>query len=141
MEPGRPVVETLVTGATGFIGPHLVSALLANGHRVRILALAGEDTTLLEKLGVVVHRGDIRDAKTLTAPFAGVDTVFHLAAAHGLWRPRQEYYDVNVSGTENVCRAAAVAHVRRLVHMSTWTIYGFGAGRPVTEDFPLRPFP
>ena len=51
------------------------------------------------------------------------------------------YYDVNVAGTENVCRAALAAGVHRLVHMSTWTIYGFGFDRPVTEEFPLRPFP
>jgi len=137
METGKRV-ETLVTGATGFIGPYLVSALIAQGHGVRVLALANDDTSRLEKLQAKLFRGDVREPKTLVEPFAGVHTVFNLAAAHGLWRPYQLYYDVNVAGTENVCRAALTAGVRRLVHMSTWTIYGFGIGWPVTEDAPLR---
>jgi nucleoside-diphosphate-sugar epimerase len=141
METGKHVVETLVTGATGFIGPYLVSALAAHGHRVRVLALATDDTSHLEKLQAKIFRGDVREPETLIEPFAGVHSVFNLAAVHGLWRPYQLYYDVNVAGTENVCRAALTAGVRRLVHMSTWTIYGFGFDRPVTEDFPLRPFP
>jgi nucleoside-diphosphate-sugar epimerase len=46
-----------------------------------------------------------------------------------------------VSGTEHVCRAALAAGVRRLVHVSSWTVYGMALGRPAREDFPLRPFP
>ena len=134
------MIETLVTGATGFVGPHLVSALLKRGYRVRVLALPGEDTTRFAEQKIDIHRGDVRDPHTLAASFEGADTVFHLAAAHGLWRPRQEYYGVNVAGTENVCRAALVAGVRRLVHMSTWTVYGFGLGRAMDENTRLRPF-
>jgi nucleoside-diphosphate-sugar epimerase len=134
------MTEALVTGATGFVGSHLVGALRARGWSVRVLALASEDTSTLEREhGVVVHRGDVRDADTLPAAMRGVDVVFHLAAIHGLWRPRQEYEDVNVRGAENVWRAALAARVERLVHVSSWTVYGMGLRGAVREDAPLRP--
>ena len=113
--------EVLVTGATGFVGPHLVAALRARGARVRVLATPAEDTSAMEREhGVVVHRGDVRVPETVAPALRDVDTVFHLASIHGLWRPRKDYEDVNVLGTENVCRAALAAGVRRVLHVSTW---------------------
>jgi 2-alkyl-3-oxoalkanoate reductase len=135
------LLETLITGATGFVGPHLIQALRTRGDRVRILALPTEDTSRLEQEHVIVYRGDVRNPETLIEPMRGVDTVFHLAGIHGLWRPKQEYYDVNVTGTENVCRAVLAASVRRLIHVSTWIVYGIGLGQPLHEDLPLRPVP
>lgn len=130
----------LVTGATGFVGHHLVAALRQRRWTVRVLALPAEDTSALERAqAVVVHRGDVRTADALPAAMAGADVVFHLAAVHGLWRPRQEYEDVNVRGVENVCRAAIAARVERLVHVSSWTVYGMGLAGAVREDAPLRP--
>ncbi len=134
-------METLITGATGFVGRYLVAALRARGDVVRVLALPSEETAHLEQQEVVVYRGDVRQPETLIRPMHGVDTVFHLAGVHGLWRPMQEYYSVNVAGTENVCRAALRAGVRRLIHVSTWAVYGMGRGMPLHEDLPLDPFP
>jgi nucleoside-diphosphate-sugar epimerase len=68
-----------------------------------------------------------------------VDGLFHLAAMIGVWRPMEDYYAVNVTGTENVCRAALAEGVGRFVHVSSWTIYGMGLGEPVLEDLPLKP--
>src|SRR5947209_6002656 len=59
----------------------------------------------------------------------------------GVWRPMQDYHAVNVTGTEHVCRAALAAGVRRLVHVSSWTVYGMALGQPACEDFRLRRFP
>ena len=132
-------MEILVTGANGLLGRHLVQALQARGDMVRALVLPGEDASWLEEREVAIYRGDIRQPDTLTAPMRGVDGVFHLAAMMGVWRPMQDYYDVNVAGTEHVCRAALAAGVRRLVHVSSWTVYGMALGRPVREDFPLMP--
>ena len=57
-----------------------------------------------------------------------------------VWRPMWDYHAVNVTGTQNVCRAALAGGVRRLVHISSWTVYGMGwEGRH--EDFPLAPLP
>ncbi len=130
----------LVTGATGFVGAHLLEALLGEGWDVRVLALPGEDVSRWEGTGrVAVTRGDVRRPETLPDAMRGVDTVFHLAAIHGLWRPPQEYEDVNVRGAENVCLAALEAGVRRLLHVSTWTVYGMGLRGAVGEEAPLRP--
>lgn len=134
-------MEVLVTGANGFVGHHLAAALSARGDTVRALVLPSEDATWLGEHGVIAYRGDIRDPDTLAEPMRGVDIVFHLAAVHGLWRPRHEYHTINVLGVENVCRAAAIAGVRRLVHVSSWTVYGMGFSDPVGEDHPLQPIP
>jgi nucleoside-diphosphate-sugar epimerase len=58
----------------------------------------------------------------------------------GAWRPIEAYRAVNVTGTENVCRAALAEGVGRVVHVSSWTVYGIDLGRPAREDFLLRPF-
>ena len=130
----------LITGGNGFVGRHLVAALQGRGDKVRILALPAEDTSRLERRGVAVYRGDIRDPETLKAPVAGADGVLHMAAMQDVWQPIEVYRAVNVAGTENVARAALAAGVRRFVHMSSSSVYGMGHGRPVDETFPLTPF-
>jgi nucleoside-diphosphate-sugar epimerase len=132
--------EILVIGGNGFVGRSLVPALQDRGNSVRVLALPTEDTRWLEAREVAVYRGDIREPDTLVAPLHGVDRVVHLAGMMGIWRPMEDYHAVNVNGTENVCRAALAAKAR-LVHVSSWTVYGMGMGRPVREDFPLKPLP
>jgi 2-alkyl-3-oxoalkanoate reductase len=132
------MTEILVTGGNGFLGRHVVKALLGGGKSVRVLALCSEDTSSLELQGVDVYRGDIRDPEAVGAAMAGVEGVLHLAGMMGLWRPMEDYRAVNVTGTENVCRAA-LAEGARLVHVSSWTVYGMGLGEPVREDRPLRP--
>jgi nucleoside-diphosphate-sugar epimerase len=57
-----------------------------------------------------------------------------------VWRPLEDYRAVNVTGTENICRAALTAGVGRLVHMSSSSVYGIALGRPANEGFPLAPF-
>ena len=84
------MTETLVTGGTGFIGPHLVAALAARGDRVRVLALPNDDISRISRENIAIYRGDLREPNTLTAAFDGADTVFNLAAAHGLWLPEQQ---------------------------------------------------
>ena len=137
---GRVLMELLITGGNGFIGRHLVAALQQRGDSVRVLALPNEDASEMDRRGVAVFRGDVRVAQTLAAPMKGVDGVLHLAAMMDVWRPLADYRAVNVTGTENVCRAALEAGVRRVVHMSSSSVYGVGRGRLVTEDAPLRPF-
>jgi nucleoside-diphosphate-sugar epimerase len=132
-------MEILVTGGNGLLGHHLVPALEERGDSVRVLALPGEDTTWLAQRHVAVYRGDVRQPDTLVAPTRGVERVFHLAAMMGVWRPMQEYYAANVAGTENVCRAALAAGVRRLVHVSSAMVYRPRMGQPMREDCPLVP--
>jgi nucleoside-diphosphate-sugar epimerase len=133
-------METLITGATGFLSRHLIPALQERGATLRALALPTEDTSWLEERGVAIYRGDICEPETLVAPMRGVQIVFHLAGMMGLWRPIRDYYRVNVTGAENVCRLALQAQVRRIVHISSWTVYGMGLRYPVRESAPLKPF-
>jgi nucleoside-diphosphate-sugar epimerase len=132
-------VEILITGGNGLLGRHLVSALLDRGDSPRVLALPGEDADWLEHWGVAVHRGDIRRPETLAEPIRGVDAVMHLAGMMGVWRPVEDYHAVNVTGTENVCRAA-LAEGARVVHVSSWTVYGLALRRPADERCPIAPF-
>ncbi len=132
-------MKILITGGTGLVGHHLITALQQRGDTVSVLVLPSENTRKLEERNVTIFRGDICDADSLVAPMQGVDTVFHLAAMQGLWLPMKAYTKVNVTGTENVCRAALKANIRRLVHVSSWTIYGMDRGWPVTEDVTPAP--
>jgi 2-alkyl-3-oxoalkanoate reductase len=133
-------MDVLITGGNGLLGRHLVTALQDRGDSVRVLALPEEDTRWLRERGVAVHRGDIRWPDTLAAPMSGAAAVLHLAGLMGVWRPIEDYRDVNVTGTENVCRAALAEGLSRVVHVSSWTVYGMDLGRPAREDFLLRPF-
>jgi nucleoside-diphosphate-sugar epimerase len=133
-------MDVLITGGNGLLGRHLVAALQDRGDSVRVLVLPAEDTRWLDQRGVAVHRGDIRRPATLAAPMSGVRAVLHLAGMMGVWRPMENYHAVNVTGTENVCRAALAEGVARVVHVSSWTVYGMDLGQPVREDFLLRPF-
>jgi nucleoside-diphosphate-sugar epimerase len=130
----------LITGGNGFVGRHVVSALQGRGDEVRVLALPDEDAGWLQQRGVAVYHGDIRVPESLAQPVRGADAVLHLAAMMDVWRPIEDYQAVNVTGTENICRAALAAGVGRFVHMSSSSVYGVGLGRPADESFPLAPF-
>jgi nucleoside-diphosphate-sugar epimerase len=131
----------LVTGGNGFVGRHVISALQGRGDRVRVLALPGEDVGWLRRCGVAIHHGDVSVPESLARPVYGADAVLHLAAMMDVWRPISDYWAVNVTGAENVARAALAAGVRRFVHMSSSSVYGVALGRPADESFPLAPFP
>jgi dihydroflavonol-4-reductase len=129
----------LVTGATGFLGLHLVDALLAARWRVRALCRATADTTRLEALGVDIARGDVLDRPSLDAAVApGVAAIFHAAADLSVWRPNDaRQTQINVQGTANVVGAALhAARARpqgpRVIHISTIAAYGEQSA-PITE--------
>ena len=133
-------MNVLITGGNGLLGRHLVPELQGRGDAVRVLTLPDEDTSWLDERGVPVVAGDVRRPETLVAPMRGVEAVLHLAGMMGVWRPLADYRAVNVTGAENVARAALAVGVRRFVHVSSWTVYGMNLGRPADEDSPLRPF-
>jgi nucleoside-diphosphate-sugar epimerase len=132
-------MEVLITGGNGFVGRHLIPALEERGESVRVLVSPRGDPTWLEKRGVAIFRGDICVPETLTLPMRGADSVVHLVAQARVWGSMQDSHAVNVIGTENVCRAAITAGVRRVVHISTFTIYNMAVGRPVSEADPPAP--
>lgn len=132
----------LVTGATGAVGPRVVSALHEAGHRVRTLSLdAPPAGAWLE--AVDARLGDITDPAAVQTAMVGVDGVIHLAALLHIINPppelRSRYERINVGGTANVVEAARQAGVGRVVFFSTIAVYGASAGSVLTEASPLCP--
>ena len=130
--------HALVTGATGFVGSHLVELLAEAGVRTRALVRRTSDTTRLEALGIERVEGALDDAPSLRRAAAGVDVVFHLAA---LTRARNaaEYGRVNAEGARRVAEAAGACGAR-LVYLSSLAAVGPSeGGRPVTESDEPRP--
>lgn len=130
----------LVTGGTGFLGAHVVRALLRRGRSVRCLVRETSRRTNLEGLEIEVVTGDVTDPASLSRAMAGVETVYHCAADYRLYAvdPR-ELYASNVAGTENVLCAASRAGVRRVVHTSSVGALGLApGGSPADETTPVE---
>jgi nucleoside-diphosphate-sugar epimerase len=130
--------RAFVTGASGFIGSHLVASLLGRDFEVRALAHRSP-LPAAESLEVV--RGDICDSKLLDQALGGVDVLFHLASALGSSViGRDEFRRINVLGTECVLAAARRSGVRRAVHVSSAGVFGaVKRGKVVVES--SRPAP
>jgi nucleoside-diphosphate-sugar epimerase len=135
------LMKVLITGATGLLGGHLIKELQQRNEQIRALVLPVENADSLIERGIEVVRGDITDASSLPPAVKDVDLIFHLAGMMGVWRPLADYRLVNVTGSENLYKAAQQAGVRRFVHTSSHTVYGLGYGRYLTENDPLRPDP
>jgi len=129
----------LVTGGTGFVGTHVVRALLARGSSVRCLVRRGSNRENLAGLPVEIVEGDLTDPATLVPALARVETLYHCAADYRLWAKDPEpLYAANVGGTENVLRTAAAAGVRRVVYTSSVGALGLAPGRePADEKTPV----
>lgn len=133
------MVTVLVTGGTGFVGSHIVRALIEAGHQVRVLRRNSSPTVLLDDLDPVrleYRIGDVLDVPSLQRAMQGVDTVYHVAAASDYWRTsRAKLYLVNVNGTTNVLEGAQEANVRRVVVTSSAAAVGSRAdGSPASES-------
>jgi nucleoside-diphosphate-sugar epimerase len=134
----------LVTGGAGFIGSHLVEALLARGQRVRVLDdfSSGRREFLPRHAELEVITGDIRDPEALRRALAGVEVVFHQAALRSVPRSVEDpwaYHDVNATGTMRLLLAAREAGIRRVVYASSSSVYGNQLVLPLHEA--LRPVP
>lgn len=134
-------MRVLVTGGAGFIGSHLVDALVARGDDVVILDNFSRAVSGSMRDDCDLREGDIRDREAIDAALRGVDVVYHLAAQSnvmGAVRDTEYSFSTNVTGTFNVLRAAAGAGVGRLVFASSREVYGEPECLPVSESAPLR---
>lgn len=130
-------MKALVTGATGFIGSHVVDRLLERDDEVRALVRPNSDVAYLKERGVELVSGDITDPASLAAAVAGIDMVYHTAATVSDWGPWREYETVTIRGTRNVLEAAAGAGVPRFLHVSTDGVYAHRyLGKRITEETP-----
>lgn len=111
---------TLVTGGTGFVGAHLVQQLVQRGDRVRVLARASSDRSLLAGLDLEWVVGDLANPVSLEAAVSGCDRVYHCAADYRLFarRPR-DMYNINVEGTRSLLKACSRCKVEKVVYTSS----------------------
>ena len=116
-------MKTLVTGATGFIGKHLVKRLVEEGRDVICLVRETSDTKSLERLGAELFFGDITDQKSVETAVEGVDLIFHLAGEVYPKRSKN-YFDINVIGTKNLMKACVGKNIKRVVYFSSTAVYG-----------------
>jgi len=141
--------KVIVTGADGFIGSHLVEALVEEGHEVRAFVFYnsfnhwGWLDSLPEKTKkkLDVFAGDVRDPNGVRTAMEGCDSVFHLAALIGIpfsYHSPDSYVDTNIKGTLNVLQAARVLETERVFVTSTSEVYGTARSVPITEEHPFQ---
>jgi dihydroflavonol-4-reductase len=132
------MTRVLVTGGNGFIGKHLVSALVTRNRQVRVLDLL-PPTHLLPDVQYI--EGSVLDPDLVDESLRDVGEVYHLAALPGMWLPKKDdFYNVNYRGTEVVITAARKRGIARFLHCSTESIlFGSSPSRDVCEQNLLQP--
>ena len=128
-------MKALVTGANGFLGKYIVEQLLQSGWQVRTLTRNTDAD--LQKLGVEMQVGDIRNEDKVVAACREIDTVFHAAGIAGIWGPWKHFHGVNTIGTKNVLQGCLRHGVRNLVYTSSPSVVFAGqAHSGVDESVP-----
>ncbi len=141
--------KILVTGADGFIGSHLVEALVRDGCDVRAFVLYNsfnswgwlDHASPEVKQRLDVFAGDVRDPNGVRTAMRGCHAVLHLAALIAIpysYHSPDTYVDTNVKGTLNIVQAARDLGVERVVHTSTSEVYGTARYVPIDEEHPLQ---
>lgn len=141
--------KVLVTGADGFIGSHLVEALLQQGCDVRAFVYYNSfntwgwlDTLTKEQLNHIdVFAGDIRDPSGVKKAMKDCDVIFHLAALIAIpfsYHSPDSYVDTNIKGTLNVLQAAREHNTERVLITSTSEVYGTAQYTPINEKHPFQ---
>jgi len=138
-------LKALVTGGTGFIGSHLVEALLQRGIQVRCLLRKASDWKWLKGLPIEMTFGDCRDQASLSEAVKGIDQVFHLA---GITKAVEErtYFEINAFGTENLVRACLENNpdLEKFIYLSSQAAAGpcWDGGKKKESDLcePVSPY-
>ena len=141
-------MDFVVTGGAGFIGSHIAEQLVTLGHNVTIIDNLNNGKK--ENLDAIIDKikfinGDIRDFELLKKTFKNIDGVFHqaaLASVQESFTKEQEYYDVNVKGTENIFKLANEFNFK-VVYASSSSIYGNPEKIPIKENDqknPINPY-
>jgi len=116
------VYNILVIGASGFVGRHLIRALLAEGHTVRCLARNLAKVADLASLGCEVVQGDITDAASMERALAGIDAAYisiHTLSPQQASTAGQGFMDIEMQGLQNIAAACRLSGVRRLIYLTS----------------------
>jgi nucleoside-diphosphate-sugar epimerase len=117
-------MTSLVTGASGFLGGHVVEALCNRGEKVVILARKTSNISAIKDLPIEVRYGDLTDLESVKRAAKGVDRIYHCAGAVRYVVPYDDLYRANVMSAQNVVIAGAGAGVTRIVHASSLGVSG-----------------
>jgi nucleoside-diphosphate-sugar epimerase len=133
-------VNILISGATGFLGSHLVRVLAKEGHRCKCLVRRTSSTSELKDLDHVEFvYGDITDKESLKEAVKDVRVIYHLAAQIGKWGiPEKTFFAVNVRGTRNLLEVAHEGEVKQFIFCSTPGVQGKGYAQ-ASETLPYKP--
>lgn len=127
-------MRVYVTGATGFIGRHVVQRLRRAGFEVRCLVRNIQKAKFLLDLGAEVVQGDVTNHATIAESMRGCEAVVHLANVYSMWLLQgDEFEKVNITGTRLVVESACDAGIKKFVYVSTVAIYGEPRESPFTE--------
>lgn len=128
-------MQTLVTGANGHIGCHIVRVLLERGHEVRAMVRSGSDRRGLYGLDVEYAEGDIRDAEAVSRSVRGCEWVFHAASPYRIWaKDPQEIIGPALEGTRNVLAAASKHGTAKIMYTSSANAIGPCSSRDEVRD-------
>lgn len=128
-------MQSLVTGASGFLGSAVMRCLLAAGHEVRVLVRKNSDRRNIENFPIEIVEGDLRDTASLKRAVNSCDHLFHVAADYRLWVPDPDtMYNINVKGSEALILAAAEAGVKRIVYTSSVATLGINKDRTSANE-------
>jgi 2-alkyl-3-oxoalkanoate reductase len=121
------------------LGSHIVEQLVKRGRPVRALVRRSSDTAWLKGQGVELVYGDVTDKESLREAVRGAGCVYHAAARVGDWGPWDEFVAISIDGTRNVLDVVRELGTRRLVHISSISVFGHpeGDGRVIDETAPI----
>lgn len=129
-------MKYFVTGATGFVGSHVVQQLVAQGHEVVVSVRAPAKAKELAELGVTITQGDVTDKESMRAPMQGVDGVFHIAGWYKVGvRDKSDGSRINIQGTRNVLELMQELGIKKGVYTSTLAVNSDTHGVLVDETY------
>ena len=133
-------LSALVTGASGFIGGRLAERLATEeGVRVRAMFRNPKKAERLLKLPLEIVKADLLDLPSLRKAIDGCDLAFHCAALVRETGDRNEFFETNVKGTENILKASTEAGVKKFIHFSSVAVYGLNPPDGADETTPYQP--
>lgn len=133
-------MKIFITGATGFVGRHLIRRLASMDHKPVCLIRRNTDIRELLKADADIVWGDIREKATMYREMKGCDWVFHLAGISSFWEADREiYHQTNIDGTRTVMECALETRIKKVVLLSSMAVYGKPLQSPFHEDDTIGP--